>query len=237
MRDSIHLILVDDDVVFSTVIVQSLIRRGIDIKHLQSYGEAITSLSSETLPDAYIVELELGEKTVNGLDLCRRIKAFSETPVVMLTSDSSVESTVACLYAGAEQYVVKPCDIAELQARIEVAIRNSRRNGKEPAQRAKAEFHGLVIRLNCRKLEYGDKSASLTERELAVAEVFIANGGEELRRDYLFAMIFGKKADPFSRAVDIIVGRFRKKLKEVTEEIVVLPTRNSGYKLVSKDAE
>ena len=94
---------------------------------------------------------------------------------------------------------------------------------------ADVELDGLARTLSC-----GDLEVRLTERELAVGEILFAHFNEEIKRDYIYAAVYGHAMKPFSRAADILIARFRKKLREVSEELAILPTRSAGYKLVKQ---
>jgi DNA-binding response OmpR family regulator len=169
----------------------------------------------------------------NGLDLCRKIKAYAHKPVVMLTGETSTDTTVACLYAGADQYVLKPYDLKELLARIHSALHNQPKPSKDTSSHKLSvndvELDGMARTLSC-----GPTSVKLTERELAVAEVLFTNHNTEIKRDYIYSAVYGHQMKAFSRAADILIARFRKKLREISDDLLILPTRSAGYILVSK---
>jgi DNA-binding response OmpR family regulator len=153
----------------------------------------------------------------------------------MLTGVDDVDTTVACLYAGAEQYVTKPYSLDELVARIYVVLKGwARASVADDSEDSSEKRLTLTLQGKSRMLSYGEKSTKLTQREVSLAESLLGGVGLELEREHIYFAIFGRAMEPFSRAVDILVARLRKKLKLVTEEYVIIPTRNSGYMLVKK---
>ncbi|KRP26558.1 MAG: hypothetical protein ABS30_09365 [OM182 bacterium BACL3 MAG-120924-bin41] len=195
--------------------------------------EAIDFIPASKGVDLFIVDYDLGDVKGNGLDLCRKIKAYAHKPVVMLTGETSTDTTVACLYAGADQYVLKPYDLKELLARIHSALHNQPKPSKDTSSHKLSvndvELDGMARTLSC-----GPTSVKLTERELAVAEVLFANHNTEIKRDYIYSAVYGHQMKAFSRAADILIARFRKKLREISDDLLILPTRSAGYILVSK---
>ncbi|MDC1358824.1 response regulator transcription factor, partial [Gammaproteobacteria bacterium] len=185
--------------------------------------------------DLFIIDFHLDKPNINGLDLCRRIKSKGAYPVIMLTGEDDVETTVACLYAGAEQYVTKPYELDELVARIHVVLKGWARAAVSYLESSgDAEKLTLTLQGRSRVLSCGDNETKLTQREVSLAESLLGSMGIEMEREHIYFAIFGRAMEPFSRAVDILVARLRKKLKLVTDDYVIIPTRNSGYMLVKK---
>jgi len=169
------------------------------------------------------------------LDLCGRIKSKGSYPVIMLTGEDDVETTVACLYAGAEQYVTKPYVLDELVARIHVVLKGWARAAVSHLEVKDSEDKlTLTLQGRSRILSYAERETKLTQREVSLAESLIGSMGIEMEREHIYFAIFGRAMEPFSRAVDILVARLRKKLKLVTDDYIIIPTRNSGYMLVKK---
>ena len=227
------IVVIEDDAVFARLLEIGLKKHGYDVYLISSAQDAIDFIPDSVEVDLFIVDYDLGDKRGNGLDLCRKIKAYAQKPVVMLTGEASTDTTVACLYAGADQYILKPYELKELLARIHSALNNT------PKTLASKTSHRLVVEgveLDglARSLSRGGVSTKLTERELAVGEILFAHFNEEIKRDFIYASVYGHAMKPFSRAADILITRFRKKLREVSEELLILPTRSAGYKLVSK---
>ena len=220
------IVVIEDDVVFARLLEIGLRKHDYDVYLIASAQDAIDFIPGSEAVDLFIVDYDLGDKR-------GKIKAYAQKPVVMLTGESSTETTVACLYAGADQYILKPYELKELLARIHSALNNTPKSlGSENSHRltaADVELDGLA-----RTLSQGNSEVKLTERELAVGEILFAHFNEEIKRDYIYAAVYGHAMKPFSRAADILIARFRKKLRQVSDELAILPTRSAGYKLVKK---
>lgn len=243
-----HIVVIDDDEVFGEVLCAGLNKRGFSTARYASASAFLDYLNppqapkrqkknpsvSAPQPNLFIVDFHLDRPDVNGLDLCRHIKAKGSYPVIMLTAVDDVDTTVSCLYAGAEQYVVKPYSLDELVARIHVVIKGWARAAVPRAQLDEKGGIRLTLQGKSRILSCGEHSTKLTQREVSLAEALLGNRGVEMEREHIYFSIFGRAMEPFSRAVDILVARLRKKLKLVTEDYVIIPTRNSGYMLVRK---
>ncbi len=234
MLDKQKIVIIEDDIVFAQLLELGLKKHGYDVYLISNAQDAIDFIPVSEGVDLFIVDYDLGDVKGNGLDLCRKIKAYTHKPVVVLTGESSTDTTVACLYAGADQYILKPYDLKELLARLHSALNNHPKakdeDTKQTLKVGNVQLDGLSRMLSC-----GSASVKLTERELAVAEVLFSNSNSEIKRDYIYSAVYGHQMKAFSRAADILIARFRKKLKEISDDLLILPTRNAGYILVSKN--
>jgi two-component system OmpR family response regulator len=232
-----HIVVVDDDTVFGEILCAGLQKNAFTTKRFDTVDAFLKSLSSlnDCPVDLFIIDFHLDKTGINGLDLCRRIKSKGSYPVIMLTGEDDVETTVACLYAGAEQYVTKPYVLDELVARIHVVLKGWARAAVSHLKVKDSEDKlTLTLQGRSRILSYAERETKLTQREVSLAESLIGSMGIEMEREHIYFAIFGRAMEPFSRAVDILVARLRKKLKLVTDDYIIIPTRNSGYMLVKK---
>jgi len=232
-----HIVVVDDDTVFGEILCAGLHKNAFTTKRFDTVDAFLKNLGSISANpvDLFIIDFHLDKPNINGLDLCRRIKSKGAYPVIMLTGEDDVETTVASLYAGAEQYVTKPYELDELVARIHVVLKGWARAAVSYLESSGgAEKLMLTLQGRSRVLSCADKETKLTQREMSLAESLLGSMGIEMEREHIYFAIFGRAMEPFSRAVDILVARLRKKLKLVTNDYVIIPTRNSGYMLVKK---
>ncbi len=233
MAKKLKIVVIEDDIIFARLLELGLRNHGYDVYLIPNVKDAIDFIPVSEEVDLFIVDYDLGDVKGNGLDLCRKIKAYTHKPVVMLTGESSTDTTVACLYAGADQYILKPYELKELLARIHSALNNTPKPLSSETTH-KLSVCGVELDGLARTLTRGNLSVKLTERELAVAEILFAHHNTEIKRDYIYSAVYGHQMKAFSRAADILIARFRKKLKEISEDLLILPTRNAGYILVSK---
>lgn len=235
MANQKRIVIIEDDEIFARILQLSLKKNGYQCYLISNIKDAMNFLSHANQVDLFIVDFELGDKTENGLDLCRKIRLHTGKPIIMLTGQSSTETTTSCLYAGANQFVIKPYVLDELLARIYVTLKTYEARTPLTNSGIKELYSGLKLNSSLRTLSEEDRTVSLTERELAVAEVLLGNENEDIRREYIFSAVYGRPMRPFSRAIDILVGRLRKKLNEVTNKLMILPTRNGGYRVVKTE--
>ncbi|MFG1330060.1 response regulator [Xanthobacter autotrophicus] len=190
-------------------------------------GEEADHALAVAVYDLVILDLTLPK--INGMQLLRRIRSRKDTvPVIILTANASLDGRVAGLDEGADDYLAKPFDIAELEARIRVQLRRSARR-PDPVISCGA----LAFDTNTRLFALSGAALALTPREHAVLEMLLMKSGQTVSKAQLSQSIFGLDdlADP--SAIEIYVHRVRKKLEGSDVRIVTL--RGLGY-LLQHDA-
>lgn len=217
------ILLVEDDVDISKVLVRTLERRGFSVTPCFD-GSTALRLIKDGVGDLIILDLNI--PMVDGLHVLQRIRSQGiDTPVLVLTARSAVGDKVAGLNAGADDYLSKPFDLEELEARVRALLR--RRGGEADA-----------ASLKCGELRYerasgafyhGDDPLELTPREHTLLEVLMTNAGRAVKKERLFQLVFPADKDAQLEAVEVLVYRIRKKLAETKTEIVTL--RGLGYLL------
>jgi len=224
--------LIEDDPVFSAYLTGALRKSGFECMAIIDFEQELY-LDDAIEPDVFIVDYHLGSKKRNGLTVCKQIMEVRDIPVIMLTAEQSTKVLVECLEAGAEQYINKPCSIEELVARINVVLRAEK--GLKERASAGSEKPMKVEQLELSRqlltLAYGEQSVSLTQREFELAELLLSKPGGEWSRDEIFRQLFGFEMPPFSRAVDVVITRLRKKLALLSDDIQLVSIRNRGYSL------
>lgn len=227
------IVLIDDDEVFCRILHLGLKKHGYEVYTITSAEDASEFIEQAVDVDLFIVDFDLDDVSEDGLGLCRKIKAYTGKPIMMLTGESSTDITVSCLYAGADQYVTKPYVLQELIARIHVVLNRSNPRKSESPRKKELSFDGVTLDGKKRELFSESSRVRLTQRELQLAEILFSRAEDDIPRDQIFMLIFGKQMPPFNRAIDIIVGRLRKKLSEVSPRVIIQPSRSSGYQLTS----
>ncbi|RZL63285.1 MAG: response regulator transcription factor [Variovorax sp.] len=178
--------------------------------------------------DAAILDVMLPE--MDGFALCREIRKESDIPIVMLTARGDVMDRVVGLEIGADDYLPKPFEPRELVARVQTILRRQRTRGTgtpvPPAQRH--DFDGLVIDLDRRDVLRQGERIELTSTEFALLALLASEPGKVFNRDDILNRLRGHEADLYTRAVDIVVSRLRKKLEPLD---CIKTLRNAGYTL------
>jgi len=178
--------------------------------------------------DAVILDVMLPE--MDGFALCRQIRAESDIPIVMLTARGEVMDRVVGLELGADDYLPKPFEPRELVARVQTILRRQR--VRAPAASATAPqrllFDGLAIDLDRREVQRAGERVELTGTEFELLALLAAEPGKVFSRDDILNRLRGHEAELYTRAVDIVVSRLRRKLEPLD---CIKTLRNAGYTL------
>jgi DNA-binding response OmpR family regulator len=188
---------------------------------LADTGEKAQSLSLTDSFDLLILDLGLPER--EGFHVLQELRARGKTIPVLVLTGRSERDVVACLEAGADDYMRKPFDFEELLARVRTRLRSDRR----PADPNVLTAGGVRLDLRSRRATAGDRTIGLTIREFALLETLLRHAGQILSRQQLLAHGWGHSFDPSSNVVDVGINSLRKKLGPDVVETV----RGAGYRL------
>jgi two-component system, OmpR family, response regulator len=231
MENAATILIVDDDRDIRTLLQDYLETNGYRT-HGAGDGAAMWKLLDNTKPDLIVLDLNLpGE---DGLTLCRKLRAHSTLPVIMLTARSEPLDRILGLEMGADDYLPKPFEPRELLARIRSVLRrsnNAAASGVEKASRIR--FSNWVLDLTARHLVNPQGTViMLSGAEFRLLKVFLEHPNRVLNRDQLLNLTQGRDADPFDRSIDIQISRLRQKLGEDARLPQIIKTvRNGGYVL------
>ncbi|KAF0166573.1 MAG: tctD [Rhodocyclaceae bacterium] len=216
-----RLLLVEDHPEIAEWVGKALIQGGYAVDHLVRGDHADQALATEPY-DLVILDLSLPK--LDGLEVLRRLRGRGATvPVLILTARSATEDRVRGLNLGADDYLPKPFELEELEARIKALLRRS--SGQTPMLRVgRLEFDTTT-----RQIRVDGRSLALTPRELAVFEVLAARLGKPVSRETLFDKIFAFDAEARAEAIEIYIHRLRKKLEGSGAAVSTL--RGLGYML------
>jgi two-component system OmpR family response regulator len=156
--------------------------------------------------DYDIVVLDVMMPIMDGWEVLEKLRKEKQTPVLMLTALDQVRDKVKGLNHGADDYLAKPFDLAELVARVRAVIR---RNGGE--HRPEVSVGRITINTTSKTLRYDDKPVEVTAREYAMAELMIQHRGEVVSRDFLYEHLFDENDESMSNMLDVYVYKLRQK--------------------------
>jgi OmpR family response regulator RpaB len=214
-----RILLIDDDAQLGEPLAAYFGRFGFELEQAVRPSEGLARLREGGF-DAVILDVMLPEQ--DGFAVCKAIRKESDVPVVMLTARGEVMDRVVGLEIGADDYLPKPFEPRELVARIATVLR--RRPRAAPDERLR--FEGLVIDPVTRGVERDGAPVDLTGTEFELLLLLARDPGRVFSRDDILNHLRGHDAELFTRAVDIVVSRLRRKLEPV-EAIKTL--RNAGY--------
>lgn len=195
----------------------------------ETSGAVAAEILDSTGYDLVILDVMLPE--LDGFEILRRLRrARSPAPVLVLTARSEVEDRVEALDLGADDYLVKPFDFRELEARARVLMR---RHAGEPTNII--QCGDIVLDRASRSARVGRREIQLKRREISLLEILASRPGRVFSKDELLQSLFGFDEDVSPNAVELYIGRLRKKLDCAKARIVTL--RGVGYQLVPDDTE
>ncbi|MCX5514110.1 response regulator [Kaistia algarum] len=222
------LLVVEDDREIGALLSEFLGREGFRIE-LAVSGVAMDTVLRRVEPDLVILDLMLpGE---GGLSICRRLRARSRVPIIILTAKDDDVDRIVGLELGADDYIGKPFNPRELLARIRAILRRAEPLPAESAPRRRRRFGAFVVDLDTRSLEADGRRIAITAAEFDLLACFVEHPRRVLSRDQLLDWTRGRMADPFDRTIDVSVSRLRRKLIDASPEAETLITtvRNGGY--------
>ena len=219
-----RILLIDDDEHLAAPLATYLRRFDLELNSALRPSDGLARLRSESF-DAAILDVMLPE--MDGFELCRTIRRDSDIPIIMLTARGDVMDRVVGLELGADDYLPKPFEPRELAARLQTILRRQR----APAAGAggappRLVFDGLEIDLERRQVHRHGDLVELTGTEFELLTLLAREPRKVFTRDEILNRLRGHDAELYTRAVDIVVSRLRKKL-EPLECIKTL--RNAGY--------
>ena len=215
------ILLVDDDALLGPPLAAYLQRFGMDLVSADRPSVALAQLRTGRF-DATILDVMLPE--MDGFALCRAIRKDSEIPIVMLTARGDVMDRVVGLELGADDYLPKPFEPRELVARLQTVLRRRRGNG----QGQRLVFEGLEIDLDRHLVRRQGELVELTGTEFALLAMLAREPGKVWSRDDILNQLRGHEVELYTRAVDIVVSRLRRKLEPLD---CIKTLRNAGYAL------
>jgi DNA-binding response OmpR family regulator len=227
-------LVVDDEVPLTEVVGSYLEREGFEV-HAAHDGPTALSLAGNVDPD--VVILDVGLPGIDGFEVCRRLRVFSDAYVIMLTARDTEVDTVVGLSVGADDYVTKPFSPRELVARVQAMQRRPRRPGPGmadggDARRPPRRVGALSIDVDGREVRLEESEIMLTRTEFDLLDALSSRPGKVLGRRQLIEIVWGDAWVGSDNIVDVHVGHLRRKLGEdPTQPRYVTTVRGVGYRM------
>jgi DNA-binding response OmpR family regulator len=223
MAGSPRVLVVEDDSDIADVLRRSLGMDGYEVR-LALDGEAALASAGDFTPDAVV--LDLGLPGIDGIEVCRRLRAEGDVPILMLTARDALDARVEGLDSGADDYLVKPFDRAELLARLRALLRR-----RPPRGSAFLVAGDLRLNADTREALRGERDLELTGREFELLEHLIRNERLVVSREKLLEEVWDYDAYAETNTIDVFVSNLRRKLEADGEPRVLHTVRGSGYVL------
>lgn len=227
-----RLLLVEDDTALVLTLTDLLASKDFQVESVQDGQDALDRASQEDF-DLIVLDVMLPRK--DGFEICRTLrKRAVQTPIIMLTARGQVRDKVSGLNVGADDYLAKPFDPAELLARIEALLR---RAAAPPAGRRDStfEFGDVTVDFRSTQVQRDGKPVEMSAREFELLTYFIRQHGSTVSREELLQQVWGYDQATMTRTVDAHVWMLRQKLEEDPQNPRhFLTVRGLGYKFVAE---
>jgi two-component system response regulator MprA len=223
-----RLLVVDDDPALSRTLRRALAVEGYAVDTASDGIEALDRLGDGGY-DAVVLDVSMPR--LDGLAVCRRLRERRDrTPVLMLTARDEVRDRVSGLDAGADDYLVKPFALDELNARLRALLRRASEDGADDARLA---YGDLVLDLQTFRATRGGRPLELTRTEHRLLELFLRNPDQVLPRDVIYERVWGFDISLTSNSLDVYVGYLRRKTEEAGEPRLIQTVRGVGFMLAA----
>ena len=227
MVPRMQLLLVEDDPTMQATLHRALTRRGMEVTAVGD-GRAALSQWTALQPDAVILDLTL--PGLDGLQVLQQARSRGlRTPVLILTARGTVGDRVMGLNAGADDYLPKPFDLDELEARLRALVRRSADPAVAPLAPSTVQIGAIRYDKDSGALHLHGEVMELTPRELALMHALLAQPGHAVTKERLYELVFPGQLDVQYEAIEVVVYRLRKKLAGTGLTLMTL--RGLGYLL------
>jgi DNA-binding response OmpR family regulator len=218
-----RVLVVEDDHEIADVLRRSLRMEGYDVR---TAGDGVEALDEAVVFEPDAVVLDLGLPRLDGVEVAKRLRAEGDVPILILTARDGVDHRVQGLDAGADDYLAKPFERAELLARLRAMLRR-----RPPRGSAFLTLADLRLNSDTREVYRGDRAVDLTAREFELLEHLMRNERLVVSREALLEEVWGYAPFSETNTVDVFVSNLRRKLEAGGEPRLLHTVRGSGYVL------
>jgi len=204
-----HILVVDDDPAILRLLSTNLKARGYEVASATDGDESLEAVQRNFVD---LIILDIMMPGVDGVEVCRRIREWSDVPIIMLSARGDEKDKVKCLELGADDYLTKPFGIAELMARIKTAFRHRGDPTVAPAQ-SNFTCDGLEINFAKRRVTVNGNEITLTPTEFSLLQHLAVNSDKVLTHSMLLQSVWGNEYASEKEYLRVFVGRLRRKLE------------------------
>jgi DNA-binding response OmpR family regulator len=220
-------LVIEDDDAIAEPLVRGLEREGFTVTRASTGTDGL--VAAETRPAPELVLLDLGLPDIDGYEVCRRIRAASEVPIIVVTARGDEVDRVIGLELGADDYLVKPFGFRELVARIRAVTRRTVGRGTEAAEATVlAVGGGIEVDVRSRRVTRGDEELGLTRKEFDLLALLAGEPGATLTRDEILQQVWDAHWYGPTKTLDVHVASLRRKLGDPT---LIETVRGVGFRL------
>ena len=220
---STRVLIIEDDEAILRFLRRGLAYEGY-VVDTASDGHSGLAMARDNPPDLVVLDWML--PGLDGLEVCRRLRAGGAVPILMLTAKDTIHNRVQGLDAGADDYMVKPFDLDELLARIRALMRRA-----QPSRPKVLQFSDLSLDTGTRQASREERIINLTAKEYELLELFLRHPRQVLTRDMIFDHVWGYDFGGESNIIEVYVRYLRQKLESEGENRLLHTVRGMGYVL------
>ena len=229
MPDSSTILLVDDEDSVQKLLTYPLERDGFRVVSARDGEEALRLFSEEPVD---LVVLDIMLPKLDGLEVCKRLRAESSVPIIMLTARDDEFDTVLGLELGADDYITKPFSIREFRSRVRALLRRAGAPRRDSAQSEPLVSGAVTLDTDRREARVDGRALDLTYVEFELLRTLVAQPGKVFSRRGLLQAIWGDSSYREPRTIDVHVRHLREKLeRDPSEPELILTVRGAGYRL------
>lgn len=215
------ILIIEDEINISSFVKMELEFEGYSTQVVEDGNEGLEIALNN---DFDLILLDLMLPSLNGIEVCRRLKKVKDTPIIMLSARDSVMDKVSGLQMGADDYIAKPFAIEELLARIQVVFRR-----EAPSKSRVINFKDLSINIESRIVKKGSEELNLTNKEYELLIYLMENKDKVISRFSLIESIWGYDYEAETNVVDVYVRHLRNKLNTEDKDEYIQTVRSVGY--------
>lgn len=219
-----RILIIEDEARIAQFVERGLIYEGYRVNVARD-GQTGLTVARDNPPDLVILDWML--PGLDGLEVCKRLRAASDVPILMLTARDDIKDRVAGLDAGADDYLVKPFSIDELMARVRALFRRSSPSSRPEVLR----FSDLSLDTGTHRAFRNERAIDLTAKEYELLELFMRNSRQVLTRDVIFDRVWGYDFGGESNIIEVYVRYLRQKTEQDEETRLIHTVRGVGYVL------
>ena len=218
-----RVLLVEDDVEIADVLRRSLRNEGYEVR---TSGDGVDALDAAAgfVPD--LVVLDLGLPRLDGIEVCKQLRADGDVPILILTARTETDDRVTGLDSGADDYLVKPFERQEFLARIRALLRR-----RPPRGSASLAVGDLKLNPDTREVHRAGREIELTNREFELLEYLMRNERLVVSRERLLDEVWGYDPMAATNTIDVFISNLRRKLEDAGEPRLLHTKRGAGYVL------
>jgi len=228
-----RILIVDDDPV-----IRKFVRANLEARDYQTFmamdgAEALEIIERE-LPDLIILDIMMPK--IDGFEVCRRLREWSQIPIIMLSARGDVADKVECLNLGADDYLTKPFGVEELIARVRAVLRRTEAAHAIPA-RPSFTCDNIEINFSQRRITVADREVRLTPTEYNLLQELVFNAGKVLTHSMLLGKLWGPEYGAEKEYLRVFIGRLRRELEPDPENpkyIITIPGVGYQFKATAK---